>query len=287
MWSDAAAEATATELDLRELLAARPPHLRGDPGAGRRAPGGERLGRGRAPGLDFDGLSDYQPGDDVRHIDWRATARAGGVKVRRFRATAHRARMIVPDLGLRFGTVSRLAAKTAALTAARLAWEAQMLSEPVGMAFDLPAEAPRRGRRHVIGLLDDLRRAYGRPDARPPLDALILAAAERLGAGDELFILGDLAEEAPRLAPALAALAERFSLRAILVEDPVQLRAVSPGVYPSRIGDRREVFRIGRRAAAVAASEAAVERRRRIDMLRDAGCRVDAAEDIRRGARLA
>lgn len=285
MWSDA--EAAATELDLRELLAAKPPHLRGDPGAGRRSPGGERLGRGHAPGLDFDGLGDYRPGDDVRHIDWKASARAGGTKVRRFRATAHRARMIVPDLGLRFGTVSRLAAKTAALTAARLAWEAQMLGEPVGVALDLPAEAPRRGRRHVIGLLDSLRRAYAPQAPKPPLDVLVLAAAERLGAGDELFIIGDLAEEAPQLAPALAALAERFSLRAILVEDPIQLRPVPPGVYPVRIAERRDVFRIGRRGAAEAANAAAEERRRRIEILRDAGCRVDAAEDVRLGARLA
>ena len=114
MWSergsDAYLEEAATSLGLHELIAMRPPFLRGPHAPGQRMPGGERSGRRRAPSLEFDGISLYSPGDDVRWIDWRATARSGQPQVKRFVAESHRGRMIVADLcaELRFGTRQRL-----------------------------------------------------------------------------------------------------------------------------------------------------------------------------------
>jgi uncharacterized protein (DUF58 family) len=53
----------------------------------------------RGQGTEFDSLRDYVPGDDVRSIDWRATARRGGVVVRTWRPERDRQVAIVIDSG--------------------------------------------------------------------------------------------------------------------------------------------------------------------------------------------
>ena len=53
--------------------------------------------RVRGQGTEFDSLREYVPGDDVRSIDWRATARGGGVAVRTWRPERDRRILIVLD----------------------------------------------------------------------------------------------------------------------------------------------------------------------------------------------
>lgn len=55
--------------------------------------------RVRGQGTEFDSLREYVPGDDVRSIDWRATARRGGVVVRTWRPERDRHVLIVLDTG--------------------------------------------------------------------------------------------------------------------------------------------------------------------------------------------
>jgi len=51
----------------------------------RGGPAGERLGRGTGSSLEFQDRRAYAPGDDVRHLDWRAMARSDQVLVRLYR----------------------------------------------------------------------------------------------------------------------------------------------------------------------------------------------------------
>jgi len=53
--------------------------------------------RVRGQGTEFDSLRDYVAGDDVRSIDWRATARRGGVVVRTWQPERDRRVILVPD----------------------------------------------------------------------------------------------------------------------------------------------------------------------------------------------
>lgn len=55
--------------------------------------------RGRGQGTEFDALREYVPGDDVRSIDWRGTARRGGVVVRTWRPERDRRVLCVLDTG--------------------------------------------------------------------------------------------------------------------------------------------------------------------------------------------
>jgi uncharacterized protein (DUF58 family) len=102
----------------------------------------------RAQGTEFDSLREYVPGDDVRSIDWRATARAADVMVRTWRPERDRHVVIVLDSGrtcaARIGDETRLdLAMDAALLLAALAGRA-------GDRVDLVAH-DRRTRVQVSG----------------------------------------------------------------------------------------------------------------------------------------
>ena len=255
MWSDRharnPAERAATGLSLEDLIAMQPRFVRGSLAPGQRIPGGERTGRGRAQSLEFDGLSPYEPGDDVRWIDWRATARTGRAIVRRFAAQSHRARLIVIDLhpGLYFGTSERLMAKTAALSAARLAWESVLLQEPVNiLAPGIETRRPRRGRRHVLGLLDNLQAAYAACEEQD-LDwdavAALGGAAAQLARGDEVCLISEFADLGADFRAASNTLAEIRTLRAVVLEDPLASHKLPAGAFPTRRPNgAREVLRV-------------------------------------------
>lgn len=85
--------------------------------------------RGRGQGTEFDTLREYVPGDDVRSIDWRATARRGDVMLRTWRPERSRRVVCVLDTGrtsaVRVGDEPRLdSAIEAALLLAAVAQEA-------------------------------------------------------------------------------------------------------------------------------------------------------------------
>lgn len=290
MWSEAAgiaqAEKAATDVRLEDLIAMKPALMRGTLPSGARQRGGERRGRGRARSLEFDGLSPYAPGDDVRAIDWRATARSGRTQVRRFAAQSHRARMIVVDLvpSLWFGTSGRLMAKTAVLQAARLAWEASVLVEPVGLIVGgREIQPPRRGQRHVLGLLDALVDAF-RLGGRVPLDpvAALDEAASVLRRGDQIDLVAEGVTPTDPFVSLSRSLSAVRSLRAFLVEDPLVLEPVPPGHYPVRlpVSGVRQVAGLGQRAGARLPEVAAVERQRVLDAFRDCGWQVSATLNL-------
>lgn len=102
----------------------------------------------RAQGTEFDSLREYVPGDDVRSIDWRATARAADVMVRTWRPERDRQVVLVLDTGrtcaARIGDETRLdILLDAALLLAALAGRA-------GDRVDLLAH-DRRTRVRVVG----------------------------------------------------------------------------------------------------------------------------------------
>lgn len=263
-----------TRLTLEELIAIQPRHVRGKLTAGRRGPEGERPGRGRSTTLDFDGLTPYVPGDDVRAIDWRATMRSGQTTVRRFAAASHRAHMLLVDLRaeLYFGTRYRVMAKTACLSAAWLAWKALALHEPVGLAVGSQTIAPRRGRKHVLRLLDTLAKAFAEGGSTGPTQIDCQAAAARIGRHDEICVISDLPATPEPLVQAGRALSRSCIMRFVLIEDEIVTAPPAPGRYPVRGPDgQRRVIRI----SGISSTENRVE-----SQLKDAGWIVERAADL-------
>lgn len=261
-------------LTLEELVAVQPRHLRGKLERGLRTPEGERPGRGRARSLDFEGLSPYQYGDDIRAIDWRASLRSGETTVKRFSAAAHRARMLVLDLkpSLYFGTDERLMAKTACLTAAWLAWAANVVNEPLGLAIGANVIAPRRGRKHVLRMLDTIVVAHDAAKTQRPQPVEYDALAGLTGREDEICVVSELPDDCSALTKVGRTLSGVRNLRLFLVEDPVATRSPAPGRYPVRGDDGQRQVLLVREDRDITADG--------IKALKDAGWRIERARDL-------
>ena len=256
-----AAPPAPDQLTLHELIATQPRFLRGPLAPGARFPSGLRPGRRRAQGVDLDSIAPYVPGDDVRWMDWRATARTGRAQMKRFAAESHLARMLIVDMRpqLFFGTRNCPMAKTAALVAARFSWEALSLHEAVGLIVVPTAEVmqPRRGKGHVLHILRRLEESYkGLKEHRemPPGEELARAletAAANLRHGDEICAISDFGGPDGSLAAVATGLGDTRRLCAVIIEDAVFAEPVPAGRYPIQraAGDGRHSAVVSNRGA--------------------------------------
>src|SRR5204863_2145403 len=87
-------------------------------------------------GLTFAELRVYEPGDDVRHLDWNVTARQGRPYVRRFIEERSLTLWLIVDVSasLRFGPEGRTKADRAVQSAALLATAAIQAGDRAGLA---------------------------------------------------------------------------------------------------------------------------------------------------------
>jgi uncharacterized protein (DUF58 family) len=121
---------------------------------------GRHASRLRGRGLNFEEMRDYLPGDDVRSIDWKATARTGSPHVRVFTEERDRPAMLVVDqrMSMFFGSVLNMKSVTAAEAAAIAAFRVLGVGDRVGgIVFndeDTVEFVPKRNRRTVFKLLE-------------------------------------------------------------------------------------------------------------------------------------
>ncbi len=116
----------------------------------------------RGRGMEFAESRLYQPGDDVKSIDWRVTARTGQTHTKLFQEERERPIVILTDMRamMQFGTRNRFKSNLAAEVAAMMAWTGHDGGDRVGglvMTRDGLRDFPAaRTRRSVLGLLEAL-----------------------------------------------------------------------------------------------------------------------------------
>src|SRR5215216_4141518 len=116
----------------------------------------------KGQGMEFSEVREYQPGDEVRSIDWNVTARMRRPYVKRYIEERELTVMLVVDLSgsERFGTRARFKSELASELAAVLAMSAIRNNDRVGaVLFTDRIEhvvPPRKGRRHALRLMRDL-----------------------------------------------------------------------------------------------------------------------------------
>ncbi len=124
--------------------------------------GGEYHSAFKGAGLSFEEVREYQPGDDVRTIDWNVTARTGQPFIKRFVEERELTMILAVDVSgsQRFGTGQLSKRAVAAELAALLALCAVSNNDRVGLiAFTDSIERfvpPNKGPRHVLRLLRDI-----------------------------------------------------------------------------------------------------------------------------------
>jgi uncharacterized protein (DUF58 family) len=124
--------------------------------------GGEYHSVFKGSGIAFEEVRPYQPGDDIRAIDWNVTARMGAPFVKRYIEERERTVVLAVDASASqlFGTRARQKREVAAELAAVLAFSAVANNDRVGLAqFTDRVEhflPPRKGARHVLRLIRDV-----------------------------------------------------------------------------------------------------------------------------------
>jgi uncharacterized protein (DUF58 family) len=113
-------------------------------------------------GMSFDEVRLYQPGDEIRFIDWNVSARSEDVYVKRFVEERELTVMILVDMSgsLDFGTRGETKRRLAAKLGALLAFSAIKNNDRVGLIlFTDKVERfvpPKKGRRHVLRLVSEI-----------------------------------------------------------------------------------------------------------------------------------
>ncbi len=201
----------------------------------------------RGQGMEFSEVREYQPGDDVRQIDWNVTARSSRPFIKRFVEERELTVLFLVDLsasGL-FGS-SRSKLETASEVIATLMFSALKSNDKVGMLTFadqvLDYQKPRKGRFHILNLL---RRLIGtRPILAPTSLAAALNYAGRvLKRRAVIFLVSDFF--APDVEKELSFLLRRHDLIALRLTDPREmefpniglLRLEDPETGESRVVD--------------------------------------------------
>ena len=116
----------------------------------------------KGQGMDFEEAREYQPGDEIRSIDWNVTARTGKAHVKKYREERELTMMLAVDLAASgaFGSHSQTKRELEAELASVLAFSAAKNGDKVGLAlFTDEIELiipPRKGRRHILRLIREI-----------------------------------------------------------------------------------------------------------------------------------
>lgn len=182
----------------------------------------------RGRGLELDQVREYVPGDDVRHIDWNATAREGRPYVKVHIEERELCVVLALDVSpsSEFGTVGSTKREHMAELAAVLAFAALRGNDRVGLVlFSDHVEAtlpPGRGRAHVLRIVRTLltHRSDGVGTAVVPALDLVQRLARRRAA---VFLITDLfTEEDEALDLALRRASLRHEVVVVRCTDPLE-----------------------------------------------------------------
>jgi uncharacterized protein (DUF58 family) len=116
----------------------------------------------RGAGIEFEEVREYTPGDDVKSIDWKVSARMGKPFIKRYREEREQIVMLLVDMSGsgRFGTTQSIKRETTAEIAAILAFNAIRNNDKAGaVLFTDQVERyipPKKGSAHVWRLIHDI-----------------------------------------------------------------------------------------------------------------------------------
>ncbi len=176
----------------------------------------------RGRGMEFEEVREYQPGDDIRHIDWNVTARMSAPYVKVHREERELTVMLLVDVSSSgaFGSGKKLKNEVAAEVAALLAYTAIRSNDRVGLIiFSDRIEhfiPPKKGRSHVWRVIRDI--LSFRPTRRSTdLDAALEYMSKVTPRRAVVFVISDFLDGG--FAQRLRISARRHDVTAITIGD--------------------------------------------------------------------
>lgn len=184
----------------------------------------------RGQGMQFSEHRVYVPGDDIRHIDWKVSARTRDPQIKKFEEERELTVLLVVDVSASegFGSVRKLKSEVAAEIAGMLAYAAIHTGDKVGvLLFGGEVEKtipPKKGKSHILRIIRDLLTWQPRSRGTDLAGALESAARVMKHTGI-VFVISDFLAEGHELP--LRRLARRHDVVAIRVGDEREARIPS------------------------------------------------------------
>lgn len=206
---------------------------------------GNYLAKSKGRGMEFDEVRHYNPGDDIRTIDWRVTARTGKTHTKLFREEKERPIFVLCDLSdnMFFGSKLLFKSVQAAHLAALIAWTAKQRGDKVGgLVFNQNQhrELKPKSRQHgVLQLLHALTtlhqtgidhlgqtteqaKADAASSGRPQLEEACARLRRLAHPGSLVFVISDFKQTSDITMKHLSQIARHCEVIACEITDPME-----------------------------------------------------------------
>ena len=256
----------------------------------------------RGLGMEYAESRAYQPGADIRHIDWRVTARTGRAHTKLYQEERERPVILLVDLGpsMFFGTRRAFKSVAAAEAAGLLAWAALANGDRVGgvvagdnIRHEINPTAGRRGVLRVLGAIAECAKLGPQPGRPGP--SVFNEACRRLRQiarpGSLVFVISDHYDFSDETLAHLRKTRTAGDLIGLWIHDPLETSPPPPGRYPVTDGLRRVTIDSSLDGVRTAHSEFFAQRREAVRKLyaeqRAPLFELSTADDVEAGLRQA
>jgi len=224
---------------------------------------GSHISKQKGRGVDFEEFRAYQPGDDIRQIDWRVTARTGRPFTKVFREERERPVIIGCDQShnMFFGSQVAFKSVVAAEAAAIICWTTVDNGDRVGgvVFSDTQQELvkPRRSKRSALRFLVTLARynqdlVQHHTDDQVAGENYLQQALEQIyritRPGSNVYLISDFQGFNERCRQYLHQLAIHNSVTCIFIYDALEENLPIPGVYSITDGNQRSTINTYRKS---------------------------------------
>ena len=218
---------------------------------------GGYVSRFKGRGMEFDEARLYQPGDDIRSIDWRVTARTGKTHTKVFREERERPVFIAVDnrSTMQFATRGVFKSVLAAKLASLLAWAAEYQGDRIGgqvfseqTCLELK---PQNGRHAVLRFLHHLvekeelsQKVSDRVSSvlKVTLDAALARLAQHARPGSLVYIISDFRGLNDAVDTGIAKVSQHCEVVLIFIYDPLEISLPAKGRFRFTDSDREVII---------------------------------------------
>jgi uncharacterized protein (DUF58 family) len=234
---------------------------------------GGYVSRFKGRGMEFDEARLYQPGDDIRSIDWRVTARTGKTHTKVFREERERPVFISVDnrLAMHFATRGVFKSVLAAKLAGLLAWAAEYHGDRIGgQLFSEHAcreLKPQNGRHAVLRFLNALVKPQNPVDKGFTLDQVLARLSQHARPGSLVYIISDFRGINDQAETHIAKLSQHCEVVLIFIYDPLESSLPAQGRYRFTDDERDAVVDTSDQPRLLAYQQRFTQRLQRLELL--------------------
>lgn len=195
------------------------------------------VSRFKGRGMEFDEARLYQPGDDIRSIDWRVTARTGKTHTKIFREERERPVFISVDNrpAMHFATRGVFKSVQAAKVAALIAWTAQQQGDRMGGQVFNESQCqelkPQNGKHAVLRFFNSLIKPSQSIQQQMTLEQALARLFQHARPGSRVYIISDFRGLNERAEHHLAKISRHCDVILIQVFDPLESHLPKKGRF--------------------------------------------------------